>query len=70
MKYTTINLDKEYLSIEETSIFTDTSVGSLAVARSLKKGFPFCKRGRKILYKKSDLIEMIESGRVNIEKGE
>ena len=62
-----INLDKEYLNSEEISQLTGISVNSLAVLRSKKEKFPFYKIGRKVYYKKAEILSIIESGKVEIQ---
>lgn len=63
-----VNSDNEYLTPEETSQLTSIPVNSLAVLRSRKEKFPFYKMGRNIRYKKSEIIAVIESGKVDIEE--
>lgn len=69
MRLININLDKDYLTTEETSQLTGISVNSLAVLRSRKEKYPFYKSGRKVFYKKSEILAIIENGKVEVNQG-
>jgi hypothetical protein len=57
--------DHEFLTPNEVGELTRKPVASLAVDRCLRRDHPpFLKIGRKILYKKSDVLAWLESHRV------
>jgi len=60
--------NENYLTPEEASQLTGIPMNSLAVLRSKKQKFPFYKIGGYIRYKKSEVIEVIENGKINVEK--
>ncbi len=63
----TDNKNKEdvFLSPQETSELTGFSLKALSNNRSQKIGFPFYKYGKKIFYKKSEVLAEIEKSRVD-----
>lgn len=64
-----LNLDKDYLTTEETSQLTGISINSLAVLRSKKEKIPFYKFGRKVFYKRTEILAIIENGKVEVNQG-
>lgn len=69
MESNELKRDKDYISTDETAYLTGISVNSLAVLRSKREKFPFYKSGRKVFYKKSEILSIIESGKVEVSKG-
>ncbi|WP_428026263.1 helix-turn-helix domain-containing protein [Arcobacter sp.] len=59
----------EFLTIEQVVNLTGYSKQTLANWRSHKEVFPFYRRGRKILYKKSDIVSVIEDWKVEPNQG-
>ncbi|WP_419768069.1 helix-turn-helix transcriptional regulator [Arcobacter sp.] len=60
----------EFLTIEQVINLTGYSKQTLANWRSTKEIFPFYKRGRKVLYKKSEIVSIIENGKVELNQGD
>jgi hypothetical protein len=58
-------LKKSYLTEEEASQLSRRAVQTLRNDRHRRRGFPYVKVGRSILYKKIDLIDAMEAGRVD-----
>ena len=54
----------EYFDTEEVSKMTKRSPGTLANDRVYKKGIPYIKLGRKVLYSRADVIRYLESHRI------
>jgi predicted DNA-binding transcriptional regulator AlpA len=61
-------LKSDFISIDEAAQLTGYSKQALANYRSKKEKFPFYKSGRLIKYKKSELEEIINNGRVAIQE--
>ncbi|WP_428024438.1 helix-turn-helix domain-containing protein [Arcobacter sp.] len=61
--------NEEFMTIEEVISLTGYSKQTLANWRSNKEVFPFYRRGRKILYKKSDIVSIIENWKVELNQG-
>lgn len=55
---------KELMTPQEVSDFTGYSLKALATHRVEKTGFPYYKFHRRIFYKHSEIMEAIESGKV------
>lgn len=53
-----------FLTPKEVSEMTGYSVGFLSNQRGKKEGFPFYKFGRKVFYKKVEVLSTIENTRV------
>ena len=54
----------EYLKEKEVSLIYKKALSTLRNERHLRKGFPYIKSGRSILYKKSDIESYLESRRI------
>ena len=59
-----LNRDDEFLKPIEAARFLKFRKETLTNWRSRNIGPPYYKRNRRVLYKKSDLVEYMESGRV------
>ncbi len=59
-----------YLTIDDVIELTGYSKQTLANWRSKKEMFPFYKLGRRIVYKRSELISIIENGKVEVNQKE
>ena len=58
-------MNKEYLTEREVSILTGRALSTLRNDRQVGKGFPYIKLGdRFIRYRKSDVIDFMESFKV------
>ena len=57
----------EYLLIDAAAVFLSSTPNALRVMAS-KKQIPHCKKQGKLYFKKTDLIEWFESGRVEVEQ--
>lgn len=53
----------EYVDRKTASAISSVPIATLATLKSRGGGPPFIKRGSKVLYKRSDLIAWLESGR-------
>lgn len=53
-----------FLTPKQVSKMTGYSIGFLSNQRGKKEGFPFYKFGRKVYYKQSEVLSVIESTRV------
>jgi len=60
-------LQKQFISIDETSKLTGYSKQALANFRSQKIKYPFYKEGRQIKYEKLEIETIISQGRVSVE---
>lgn len=62
----------DYLTPKEVSKITGWSIKTLAIYRSgkEKKGIPYYKRGNRIFYKRQDVFDFIEGGRVEVHNAE
>jgi len=58
-------LKKPYLNEHEASAITRRAVATLRNERFLGRGFPYIKIGRSILYSTADLLDTLESNKVN-----
>jgi len=56
---------KTYLTEEEASALSRKAVQTLRNDRHMRRGFPYLKMGRKILYRTTDIISGIEAGRID-----
>lgn len=59
-----------FLTPQETSDLTGYSLKALASHRSRKIGFPYYKMGRKIFYKRSEILAAIETNKVETCNGD
>ena len=59
-------MKKEFISIDETSKLTGYSRQALANFRMTKTKYPFYKEGRQIKYEKSEIITIINKGRIDV----
>lgn len=55
----------EYLLIDAAALFLSSTPNAIRVMAS-KKQIPHCKKQGKLFFKKADLIEWLESGRVEV----
>jgi predicted DNA-binding transcriptional regulator AlpA len=55
----------DFITPQEVSDLTGYSKGVLSNMRNKKEGFPFYKMGRKVFYKKSEVLAEIEKTRVD-----
>ena len=62
-------MDKDFITPNEVSELTGHTVGALSNLRVKKEKFPFYKFGRKVFYKKSEILSIIENGKVEVSKG-
>jgi hypothetical protein len=53
----------EVLTPQETAAVLRTTVNSLAQNRYLKRGLPYIRSGRKILYTREDVLAYLAAGR-------
>lgn len=61
-------LKKPYLNEMEVAAVTGRAVSTLRNERHLRRGFPYCRVGRRsIRYKTADVIEAMESRRISFE---
>ncbi len=61
-----MNIEHEYMKPKEVSELTRQPVESMAVARSLRRDHPpFLKVGRRILYKRTDVLAWLDAHAVN-----
>jgi hypothetical protein len=66
MSKMSLESESEFLATDEAAQLLKTTPGSLAVGRCQRRdGPPFYKIGRKVLYRKSDLLSWVESHRVD-----
>jgi len=54
----------DFVTPEKVSELTGYSKGFLSNMRMKKEGFPFYKFGRKVFYKESEILAVIENSRV------
>ncbi|WP_421715816.1 helix-turn-helix domain-containing protein [Arcobacter arenosus] len=59
-------MDKDFITPLEASELTGHTIGALSNLRTKKEKFPFYKIGRKIFYKKSEILALMESGKVEV----
>jgi predicted DNA-binding transcriptional regulator AlpA len=65
-----MSIEHEYLTPAEVSEIARKPIKSLAVDRCLRRDHPpYFKFGRKVLYKKSDVLAWLEAHRVNARGG-
>lgn len=56
----------EYLTPAECANLTRRSVGGLANDRSARIGLPYYRVGGRVLYRRSEVVQFIEAGRVAV----
>ncbi|MFC1486039.1 helix-turn-helix domain-containing protein [Candidatus Latescibacterota bacterium] len=63
-------MNTQYIDEKQVSDLTNLSLSTLRNWRFLRKGIPYYKvnHGRKVLYKRADVIDFIEQGRIQIGK--
>lgn len=59
--------EKELMTPQEVSELTGYSVKALASHRVDKIGFPYYKFNRRVFYKHSEIMDVIEQGKVDVE---
>lgn len=64
------DMEEDLMTPREVSIFLRISEVNLRVWRQKKKGLPYFKVGNKVFYKRKDVDEFMNKGRVEIEDKE
>ncbi|WP_419768070.1 hypothetical protein [Arcobacter sp.] len=62
-------MNDNFITPQEVSCLTGHTVSALSNLRVKKEKFPFYKVGRKIFYKKTEILAIIESGKVEVNQG-
>ena len=59
----------DFMTPQEVSSMTGYSLQALATKRSKKEGFPFYKLGRKVFYKRAEVMQAIEASKIETSDG-
>ena len=62
-------MDIDFITPSEVSKLTGHTIGALSNLRVKKEKFPFYKFGKKVFYKKAEILAIIESGKVEVNQG-